>query len=101
MKPRFQFSLRNALWAMFWASVCGASFSVLPWLIRSPYAPWGWPRPLYELLCTALIYLFVASPFVAIGFLFGRPVVGVVVGSVVSLLAGFLIVSIIAEAGGF
>ena len=91
MNPRFQFSLRNALWATFWASVWGASFSILRRTGNDElYNALGWPVALYGALILMSCALFFISPFIAAFSLFGRAGTGVVAG-VVFMLVVFLI----------
>jgi hypothetical protein len=46
MRPRFQFSLRNALLATFWVSVWGGTFAVFRKLDDKSFDPTGWPMEL-------------------------------------------------------
>ena len=80
MKPRFQFGLRNAVWATFWVSVGGASFSVLRRMGNELYDSLGLPDALFEALIITSCVLFIASPFIAAFSLFGRTGDGVVLG---------------------
>jgi hypothetical protein len=77
MKPRFQFSLRNAFWAMFWASVWGASFSVLQGF--DEFWDHEHAHTLYDGLFLPAMVLFVVTPFITVGALFGRPAAGIIV----------------------
>jgi hypothetical protein len=84
MKTRFQFSLRNALVAMFWLSVCGGSFAFARKLDSEPFNPWGWPLEAYLPFVHLLVLLIVGSPFIAIGALFGRTGIGAIAGLLVT-----------------
>jgi hypothetical protein len=84
MKPRFQFSLRNALEAMFWLSVCGGSFAIARKLESEPFNPWGWPPDAYVAFIHVLVLLIVGSPFTAIGALFGRTGIGAIAGLLIT-----------------
>jgi hypothetical protein len=89
MKSRFRFSLRNIVWTTFWASVCGASFSVLRGLDIPN--PWGWWWHLNGCFFMVLLYLFIASPFISIAALCGRPIVGMIVGLIATILIWYLL----------
>ena len=80
-----RFSLANVLRATAWLCICAGSFSFLASQYRQPSDPparWT-PHPELEL---AFIFLFVWTPFVAIGALFGRTKRGMIVGIAVVMV---------------
>jgi hypothetical protein len=69
--PRFQFSMRGLLLATLWFSVCFGCFAMIDHIHRQRIStPWeNW-----------LTHLMMIAPFVAVGALFGRALVGLAVG---------------------
>jgi hypothetical protein len=70
-KRPWQITLRGLIWATFWAAVC---FGSLVELAREITIGGDYPLGL------PVIWLAVASPFIAIGVLFGKTKLGVRVG---------------------
>jgi len=92
MSKQLQFKLRNILWAIFWLSVSGGSFSFLKchWhydpLPSQQFPVWMTP-PIVLLLA----HLVVWSPFVAVGALLGYTKRGMIAGLVAILLFWILL----------
>jgi len=64
MRPRFQFTIRNLLWATFWVSV-----ALLPWALAIQSI--RRERPPDEIMALAVVGG-IYAPFLAVGALFGR-----------------------------
>jgi hypothetical protein len=79
MAKRFQFSLRDMLIAMFWLSICSGSFV---WLIQTQ--------------SLVGLFLFIASPFIAVGALLGNAPKGAVIGFGFALIVLGLLLAYIA-----
>ena len=80
LRGGFQISLGRMFGVMFWASVfCG-----LVTLFHGPPPAWFPRREPYGSITAAVVFvLLVSSPCLALGTLFNRPVVGVILGAVV------------------
>ncbi len=97
MARRFQFGLRNLLWAVFWLCLSGASFSTLKMLLHDRSLPPREPPLLYVLYGVyfwSLIFMMFWSPIVAIGAFVGRTKRAMLIGAVVVPL--LVIVSLMA-----
>ena len=79
--PRFQFTIRGLLWATFWVAVCGAAWT----LDLRGFDKW------YPVQQAAIIVALLLTPFMAIGALFGGPLVGLLVGVVAFVAFNLLI----------
>src|SRR5262245_49612875 len=91
MVANFQFSLRNLLWAAFWLSVSGASYSfVHSFSHDNRFRTGEWPMS-FGAIALPFIFLVFWSPFVAVGILIGRVQRAMVVGAIASPLIYLII----------
>ncbi len=65
----FQFTISRILWATLWMAICFSLFAGLGWHEFDHWVP-----------VVGLIFIGGLCPFIAAGVLFGRPLVGFVVG---------------------
>ena len=75
--PRFQFTIRGMLWATFWAAVSAAA-----WKVFGDHDWW----PGYEHISLPALLIGLASPFAAVGALFGRTRLGIGTGAIVAMM---------------
>lgn len=85
--PRFQFTIRGLLWATFWAAVSAGAWTLAIRHMLSSEDAVG-----LGILVLAL-FTGIFSPFVAVGALFGRPLMGFKVGALI--LGGVIVGSIL------
>lgn len=90
-RPRFQFSLKHMLLAMFWMAVCYgevvANRTIAPeWDFRGP-------KILLLYLRYVTFYAGGASPFIAAGALFGRAKAGAIIGFIAIAVLAVVVTS--------
>ena len=92
MDSRFQFSLRNAVWATFWVSVWFGSLTVVLKLLKPSWEASRWN----EILALGLVTMLIATPSIAIEALFGRNSTGEVVRTIVTAALLVLLLAVVA-----
>jgi hypothetical protein len=82
MSKHFQFSLRNLFWAIFWLSLCGASWSLLQTVRHYHFSS----SEQFLVFKTSLCVLCAATPCFALGAFTGEATTGIIGGVVIGTL---------------